>query len=47
MDTILNFFVQHNFNTVRIPFSVAYALSPRDTKPNPKFVSKVRKWKKE
>lgn len=42
MDTILNFFVQHKFNTVRIPVSVAFALSAKDTKPNPKFVSKVR-----
>jgi hypothetical protein len=42
MDTILNFFVQHKFNTVRIPVSVAFALAPKDTKPNPKFVSKVR-----
>lgn len=42
MDTILNFFVQHKFNTVRIPVSVAFALSPKDTKPNPKFVSKVK-----
>ena len=40
MDTILNFFVQHKFNTVRIPVSVAFALSDKDTKPNPKFVSK-------
>lgn len=41
MDTILNFFVQHKFNTVRIPVSVAFSLAPKDTKPNPKFVSKV------
>ena len=29
---------------VRIPVSVAFALSPKDTKPNPKFVSKVWGW---
>ena len=45
MDTILNFFVQHKFNTVRIPVSVAFALAPPDTKPNQRFVGKALKGK--
>lgn len=45
MDTILNFFVQHKFNTVRIPVSVAFALAPADTKPNQRFVGKGLKGK--
>jgi len=45
MDTILNFFVQHKFNTVRIPVSVAFALAPADTKPNQRFVGKALKGK--
>lgn len=40
IDTILNFFGQHKFNTVRIPVSITFALSPKDTLPNQKFVNK-------
>lgn len=45
MDTILNFFLQHKFNTVRIPVSVAFGLAPKDFKPNQRFVGKGLKGK--
>lgn len=45
VDTILNFFLQHKFNTVRIPVSVAFGLAPKDFKPNQRFVGKGLKGK--
>lgn len=35
IDYVLDWMLEHRFNVVRIPISVAFALSPEDTQPRP------------
>lgn len=50
IEDVLDFCVEHSFNAIRLPFSLAFALSDEDsTFPKPKFVSEdlegITTWK--
>lgn len=45
IDYVLNWMLEHRFNVVRIPVSVAWSLSPEDAKPKQEYVGKELKGK--